>query len=630
MGKRLTEVGLLVQVGPTPARRSPIRLRRWTAVVATVLLAVVLVWGAAGADEAEGDGAPELPLNLESATPSSLAVTWDEVEGAALYTIQWRRFEQFPQGPSYAATGGRYRITGLLAGRLYVVRVLVSGGNGAILAILRGNFRTPLTAPQELSLTAASASSLSVSWSQPAGWTAAGYRLRWRKPSDDQFLGSVELAGSATSYELTGLEDQTEYAINLLALNGQGAQSPAARLTAYAVDPLTLTLTSSGAVCTANTLTELSWKITGGLLPHRLFIGDKKIDLATVQSHRVNCGPLALDEQTGAPLAEQSKTFSALARDKRGVRASAETMVELVAQGAPSLSARTAASGAVALNWSIERATGVTHWEYRQRRDEGQWGAWTKIAGSTGATTDHTVSGLTADARYSFRLRATSGSVAGPRSGTASAVAGLTSTVSSERETLRYDNLQSTEGATSAGPYSFLRDASDFTSGATTFAEVSAAVALLVNNTGYRGRDYTSILATVQVGDRITWFPYSNCWYHFRVTGTADTSARPSRTLFTITHETADACGATVTQRASASYFDEARGNVAAVSWLDAPSVPRVGPDGIRVLPNGYTVEGGHTYRLQGLARPTAIVMYVPTGMRLRLVGRAWASDGRS
>ncbi|MCY4619641.1 MAG: fibronectin type III domain-containing protein [Chloroflexi bacterium] len=305
-------------------------LTRAIALSAAALLVLLLVgWGLAGAEDVEGDAIPETALTLESTTPTSLTVTWDDVPNATLYSVRWRLTGQSTFSPSYAATGGRYQITGLLPGRNYRVRIEVSGGSGVVFRILGGTWRTPLTTPRNLTVTAATADSLSLSWTEPDGWNPAGYRLSWRKPSDAQFQGSVKLAGSATSYMLSGLNDQTQYVVNLLALNANGDGSLDVAATAYAVDPLAITLTSSRKLCTANTLTELTWEITGGLKPHRLFIDGKKIDLDNVESHRVNCGPLTLDSETGEPLPEQNKTFSAVAKDHRGLSSSAESTLDL-------------------------------------------------------------------------------------------------------------------------------------------------------------------------------------------------------------------------------------------------------------------------------------------------------------
>ena len=101
--------------------------------------------------------------------------------------------------------------------------------------------------------------------------------------------------------------------------------------TAFKVPPpLTFELTSSRDLCTANTLTELSWTIAGGRPPYTLTIDGETVD-ATAESHRVNCGPLVMDPQAEEPLPNQTKTFSASVTDSPPISdtATATALVEL-------------------------------------------------------------------------------------------------------------------------------------------------------------------------------------------------------------------------------------------------------------------------------------------------------------
>ena len=295
--------------------------------------------------------------------------------------------------------------------------------------------------------------------------------------------------------------------------------------------------------------------------------------------------------------------------------------------GAPTLTARTAASGSVALSW-IPGAAGAARWEYRQHLADGSWGDWTAIAGSDASTAVHAVTGLTEDARYRFQLRAVGAGGPGPASATAAAVAGLMPTVPSDRESLAYDDLDSAGGATARGSYAFLTDADDLTSGATTFAGVSGAEALLLNERGYVNRDHAEVLAAVDVGDRITWF--ASCWYHYRVVEILADPPAPARKLLRIALKAEDPCGATAAQRSDPTYFDEWRDRYAVFGWDDRPpSEPEIGPDGVRIMPARYAVEGGHTYRLTNMwGRPTSIVIDVPAGMRLIDPGHVVISHG--
>ena len=101
--------------------------------------------------------------------------------------------------------------------------------------------------------------------------------------------------------------------------------------------PLTLELTSSRDLCTANTLTELSWTIAGGRPPYTLSIDAETVD-ANAESHRANCGPLMMDPQTEEPLPNQSKVFSATVTDSRTIPVSVADEVRVaLAEALPSV-----------------------------------------------------------------------------------------------------------------------------------------------------------------------------------------------------------------------------------------------------------------------------------------------------
>ena len=91
------------------------------------------------------------------------------------------------------------------------------------------------------------------------------------------------------------------------------AWAPAA---AQTVDPLTLELTSSRDLCTANTLTELSWTIAGGRPPYTLSIDGETVD-AESESYRVNCGAIPADPMGPVPGTTPAKTFTATVTDSR-------------------------------------------------------------------------------------------------------------------------------------------------------------------------------------------------------------------------------------------------------------------------------------------------------------------------
>ena len=91
--------------------------------------------------------------------------------------------------------------------------------------------------------------------------------------------------------------------------------------------PLTLELASSRQLCTANTLTELSWTIAGGRPPYTLNIDGQSVDPAA-ESHRANCGPIPTDPFTGDPIPASSKRWTATVSDSQPTTASVSQRIE--------------------------------------------------------------------------------------------------------------------------------------------------------------------------------------------------------------------------------------------------------------------------------------------------------------
>ena len=96
-----------------------------------------------------------------------------------------------------------------------------------------------------------------------------------------------------------------------------------------AFPPLNLALESSRELCTAGTLTEISWKIAGGVAPYTLSIEGEAVDV-DADNIRINCGALPTDPRTGELAASRTKTFRGSLRDSRGVTTTATAAVTLV------------------------------------------------------------------------------------------------------------------------------------------------------------------------------------------------------------------------------------------------------------------------------------------------------------
>ena len=82
---------------------------------------------------------------------------------------------------------------------------------------------------------------------------------------------------------------------------------------------LRLELTSSRELCTAGTLTEVSWAIAGGKPPYMLSVEGSPVDVSA-DNVRINCGALSEAEAADEAAALAAKRVTAVVTDARGVR----------------------------------------------------------------------------------------------------------------------------------------------------------------------------------------------------------------------------------------------------------------------------------------------------------------------
>ena len=95
------------------------------------------------------------------------------------------------------------------------------------------------------------------------------------------------------------------------------------------VEPLTLELRSSRELCTAGTLTEVSWEIGGGTPPYTLSVEGSAVDVAA-DNVRVICGARAEPPAADTDAALEPKRVTATVTDSRGVQRKASLDVARV------------------------------------------------------------------------------------------------------------------------------------------------------------------------------------------------------------------------------------------------------------------------------------------------------------
>lgn len=321
--------------------------------------------------------------------------------------------------PETTATASSTLVTGLSAGVRYVFEVgAVSAEGQSPWSAQRA--LTTATAPKEpLNFRATpSLGSLRLTWSIPSGQHAGnspvtGFELRYAK-SGSASWDVVDLPGTASSHELTGLAGGSEYVIELAARNavGKGAASVIAAVPA-AVPGVPAGLRARLVERTAS----LTWDEplqTGGL----------PVTGYVVEARSFTAGAGWSGWRTAASASASSRTatisslafssiheFRVAARNGTGLGAFTAP-VRVTTAGAPGaprgLKASLSKKQRLKLTWSAPASSGglaVTGYKVERRIYDGRtkkWSTWSQAATTT--TRSASFSGLIVGNRYDFRV----------------------------------------------------------------------------------------------------------------------------------------------------------------------------------------------------------------------------------
>ena len=617
------------------------------AALGLLALATALVWTTAPA-RAQGS------LTLEERTASSLTIGWRWHGPATAFELGWRAHGDGAAAAwrttRVSAAERSYQIEGLDEDTRHIVRVRALDADGRMLGDLRGAFTTREVEPLWLGLyvslfsggdVCTEAGTRELSWNIYGGVPPYTLTIDGEPVDLDHEYFSVFCGLRPSDPQPCDPEPKLQQTFSAVLTDSRGVTAEAEVQAVVAAPP---NRTITGSVLppedASGTALRLAWETTrlypdpwvadSAACAYELryqsthWQADSWPDSWTTISEMV--GPDETEYLHDGLLPNRRYRYQVRARNNIGVGEWSRPFPRTAARpGAAVLTTRTLASGSVALSWSAAPA-GAARWEYRQRSAGSGWSAWTQIANSDARTAWRLVSGLTEDVRYHFQVRAVGTGGPARASATAAAAAGLTPTP--PPTILRYDEYDATGGAVRSNSYTLLTDAADLTSGATTFAEASSAEALLLNASSSYTNRAAEILAAVEVGDRFTWDLSATCWYHYRITEILPDPPAPVRKLLRIALEAEDPCIITL---GDPDYFDYVRDRQISFYWEDhPPSQPEIGPDGIRIFPDGYPVEGGHTYRLSEYGSPGQVMIDVPADLRLIAWGVSEDSEGYS
>jgi len=228
-------------------------------------------------DDPGGGSAPSAPTGVTAMTASSgsITISWSPVSGADGYNI----YRSLSYSGTYNMVGTvnstTFTDTGLLANTAYYYKVAAYNSIGAseqsssVSATTSGSNGATLSVPANVTATAVSSSSITVSWSVVSG--ANGY-LIYRSLS---YSGIYDEVGDAysTSFTDTGLSANTAYYYKVSAFNNytETAQSsPVSATTSAGNTPpsapsnVTATATSPGSI-------TVSWSVVSGATGYYIY-----------------------------------------------------------------------------------------------------------------------------------------------------------------------------------------------------------------------------------------------------------------------------------------------------------------------------------------------------------------------
>ncbi len=353
-------------------------------------------------------------VSVSATDVNSITVEWDAVTDADGYVVEWDDDSAFGSSSTATISPGStttYQITGLSENTQYYVRAYATRtGTTDGPASDTATSTTLLPDPFRVTGVGASADdhdSITVEWD--AVTDADGYVVEW---DDDAAFGSSTTAtissGSTTTYQITGLSENTQYFIRVYATRtnaAAGAVSASTNATTLLQPPAQVTGVSAAA--NAHNSVTVNWSAAARATGYVVEWDDDSAfgssDTATVSSGSTTTYRIA-------SLAEGTQYYVRVYATRTGGADgavsdsdSATTPLQAPAQ-VSGVSATAADHESITVNWTAAaRATGyVVEWD-----DDAAFGSSSTATVSSGATTTHRITALTEGTRYYVRVYAT-------------------------------------------------------------------------------------------------------------------------------------------------------------------------------------------------------------------------------
>ena len=361
--------------------------------------------------------APPAQVAGVEATPGKdqLDVSWTAVSGAGGYKVQWKSGEEnYDASRQAVITDGAttsHTIPGLNAGTEYAVRVIATKANANDGPASDEGTGTPraVTPGQVTGLeVAAGTIRLVVSWTAVAG--AGGYKVQWKSGAEnyDASRQAVITDGATTNHTITGLTAGTEYTVRVISTKeyaDDGSTSDEVTGTPRAVLPGQVTgLEVSPGV----ELLEVSWTAVSDAGGYKVQWKSGEENYATSRQAVITAGATTSHTITGLTAGtEHTVRVIATKENADDAPASDEVTGTPRAVSPAQVTGLEVAAGTNRLVVSWTAVAAADGYKVQWKSGEEDYATSRQAVITAGATTSHTITGLTAGTEYAVRVIAT-------------------------------------------------------------------------------------------------------------------------------------------------------------------------------------------------------------------------------
>ncbi len=178
-------------------------------------------------------------LNVSDVTSGGMALDWTAPTGGVVagYHVYWSTENVRPESPQEDVDNTSCVLTGLDSETTYYfwVSAYNSGGESAAISGSQTTLALqPPVAPEDLSVVAATASSLTLAWTDAAD-NEDSYRVYWSTENVRPASAPATLPAGSNTYYVDGLTAETNYYFWVVAVNAEG-ESPPATLSAQTLE----------------------------------------------------------------------------------------------------------------------------------------------------------------------------------------------------------------------------------------------------------------------------------------------------------------------------------------------------------------------------------------------------------